>query len=160
MTKLYRMKFKVLPISRETVDRLKRTMNDGHGHTLTYTSPGRRMNPCRFCLADTDPGQRHLLAAYSPFPANRNPYAEVGPIYVHEHCEAYSDLHVFPPDIKKRKYLQVRGYNDQDELIAADITEGAVVEDLIETIFGNSEVAYVHVRQGQTGCYLLRVERA
>lgn len=153
------MKFKVVPISNAIATKLKTAMKDDYGHSLTYTTPNKRMNPCRLCLNDTDPGQKHILASYSPFVESDNPYVEVGPIYIHEACVQYSEVYNFPPDIKKRKYLQVRGYNNKNEMIEADLSEGNNVEGMITKIFENQNVEYIHIRHGQTGCYLLRVER-
>lgn len=152
--------FKIVPLNTDIATEIKATMKDKHGHSLEYSTPEKRMNPCRLCLGDTDPGQLHVLFSYMPFVNNKNPFAEVGPVYVHQDCSAYLDVNVFPPDIKKRKYLQVRGYDADDILIKADLTEGNNIESMIEEFLNIDDVMYLHIRHGQTGCYLLKVERA
>nr|WP_257626485.1 MULTISPECIES: DUF1203 domain-containing protein [Janthinobacterium] len=38
--------------------------------------------------------------------------------------------------------------------------EGTSIETLIEQIFGNQEVSYIHVHNARRGCYAVRVDRA
>ncbi|SDA74428.1 Protein of unknown function [Janthinobacterium sp. 551a] len=40
------------------------------------------------------------------------------------------------------------------------VVEGTSIETLIEQIFGNQEVSYIHVRNARRGCYAVRVDRA
>lgn len=133
-------------------------MHDDYGHELALTTPGRAL--CRLCLADGGPHQKHILFSYRPFDENKNPYSEVGPVYVHDNCERYGDLNAFPPDLKKRKYLQVRGYDARQCLIAADLAEGSEVEGTIDKLFEDPRVEYLHIRDGLTGCYFMKIERS
>jgi len=45
-------------------------------------------------------------------------------------------------------------------MVDADVTEGEVLEALLERLFANPKVSYVHVHNARRGCYAARVERA
>lgn len=154
--------FKVIPVDADFADQIRSTMKDNHGHTLEVTrSPEDNNNPCRLCLRDTHKGGEHILFSYSPFSENNNPYAEVGPVYIHRECVGpYKNIHTFPPDIKARPWLTVRGYDGENNLHTAELTRGADVEQAIQNVFEDSTVAYIHIRHGVVGCYLMRIERA
>jgi hypothetical protein len=66
---------------------------------------------------------------------------------------------VFPPDLKKRKYLTVRGYSSDQILLAGDMSEGVFVEESIDRLFENSSIRYLHIGDATTGCYFPKVER-
>jgi len=94
-----------------------------------------------------------------PFEKSLTPYAEVGPVFVHEDCQQYHGTSVFPPDLLTRKYLMVRGYSNEQRLIAGDLSEGHAVEKSIDQLFTNPAIDFIHINDGKTGCYFLRVER-
>lgn len=151
--------FKVIPLATEVAQKIRTSTEDDYGHELKHTTPtGRAL--CRLCLGDGGPDQKHILFSFMPFDENKNPYSEVGPVYVHDKCEQYEDSNVFPPDLKKRKYLQVRGYDVGQRLIAADLSEGKDVEGTVDKLFEDLEVEYLHIRDGLTGCYFMKIERS
>ena len=53
--------------------------------------------PCRHCLGYVEAGAPYLVLAYRPFPAPQ-PYAEVGPVFLHaDPCPAYDPANGLPP---------------------------------------------------------------
>ena len=68
--------------------------------------------PCRHCQRDVAAGEPYLILAYRPFPEPQ-PYAEVGPIFLHEEpCERYPSTDATPRMFMKpgRRYL-LKGYH-------------------------------------------------
>ena len=72
--------------------------------------------------------------------------------------EASVATNAIPAQIRCR-LLSVRGYDRDDLIIEADVTEGAVVEKTIEQFFSNDQVAYIHLHFARRGCYAARVDR-
>jgi len=73
--------------------------------------------PCRHCQRDVAAGEPYLILAYRPFPEPQ-PYAEVGPIFLHgEPCERYPSTDKTPPMFMKpgRRYL-LKGYRSDDRI--------------------------------------------
>ena len=152
-------KFKIIPLSTDVAEKIRVSMKDDFGHALSYkTISGRAL--CRYCLGDGEPHHQHILFSYMPFEENKNPYSEIGPVYIHDKCKQYAAANVFPTDLGKRKYLQGRGYDSSQNLIAGDLVEGQKVEDMIDRMFEDPRVDYLHIRDGMTGCYFLKIERA
>ena len=67
-----------VPVPEEIAERARRTMKDAFGHSLHVQ---REHGPCRICLriASEEEPEDFILLSYQPL-ADRNPYAEIGPI--------------------------------------------------------------------------------
>jgi hypothetical protein len=97
-----------------------------------------------------------ILFPYQSIPADR-PYAESGPIFVHqEPCEKYSEVNEYPATFRKGRV--VRAYNVRDEIIAAEVA-GDDPEAVIEGMLNNPDVSFLQVRSVTRGCYTMKVER-
>ncbi len=71
-------------------------------------------NPCRHCLREIAEGAPMLVLAHRPFPAPQ-PYAEIGPIFLHaEPCERWQGSGL-PPVATAPDYI-VRGYTGEDRI--------------------------------------------
>ena len=119
--------------------------------------------PCRHCQRDVAKGEPYLILAYRPFPAAQ-PYAEVGPIFLHaEPCERYPEGDEAPPMFFKngRRYL-LKGYCGNDRIVygTGQIVEPADVAQAAAKILTREDVRYVHARSALNNCYQLRIERA
>jgi hypothetical protein len=96
--------------------------------------------------------------AYQPFPS-RQPYAEIGPIFIHERdCQPYTDVHTYPQEFPRNAVI-LRAYNDADQIVAAKPVLERRVEDVIVEMFNDETIAYLHTRNLSYGCYMFRVER-
>lgn len=152
-------KFKIIPLSKEYAEKIRNAMVDDYGHPLkAVTLKSRAL--CRYCLSDGVPAMPHILFSYQPVAEDKNPYTETGPVFIHDHCEQYKEVHVFPPDLKTRKYLTIRGYDINQWMVAGIMSPGEEAEITIEKLFKNPEVEYVHVGDASTGCYFLKMVRA
>src|SRR3546814_3636336 len=73
-------------------------------------------NPCRHCLDDVAAGVPMLVLAHLPFPAPQ-PYAELGPIFLHaEVCQRYDAAAGVPAMFLRREAILLRGYGADDRI--------------------------------------------
>jgi hypothetical protein len=119
--------------------------------------------PCRHCQRDVAAGEPYLILAYRPFP-ELQPYAEVGPIFLHaEPCERYPSTDEAPPMFMKpgRRYL-LKGYRASDRIFygTGEIVEPHDVTAAAARILARPDVAYVHVRSALNNCFQCRIDRA
>jgi hypothetical protein len=84
----------------------------------------RRVIPAGHCLRWAQPGEQVILFPYASIAAGR-PYAESGPIFVHEKpCSRYAATDEYPADLRSGRVI--RAYNAQHDMIAAEaVASGA-----------------------------------
>jgi hypothetical protein len=58
------------------------------------------------------------------------------------------------------RLLSLRAYDAAGMMLDADVVEGTEVEPLIERLFANPDVSYIHVHDAKQGCYSGRIDRA
>ena len=115
--------------------------------------------PCRVSLEDAEPGEQVLLLSYEHL-AVASPYRSRHAIYVRENAV---DAHPFRnevPDVLRRRLLSLRAFDDKGMLRAADVVEGKQVEPVIERLFSDPNVAYIHAHNAKPGCFAARIDRA
>jgi len=151
-------KLRIIPLTKEYAQKIRSTLVDDYGHTLQPIILKSRAL-CRYCLSDGVPGMQHILFSYQPMAEDKNPYTETGPVFIHDHCEQYTDAYMFPPDIKTRKYLTIRSYDSNQWMIAGIMSPGEEAETIIEKLFENPAAEFVHVGDAGTGCYFMEVKR-
>lgn len=102
-----------------------------------------------------------LLFAHSPF-TNGGPYAETGPVFVHERACAPPDLSVdeLPEVTRVRSQVVVRAYDRSGAIHDAALADTRDAPALIASFFADAEVAFAHVRSVTYGCFTYAVERA
>lgn len=153
-------KFVVRGLDTALVERLRQGGGDAHGQPALIRTAHGRGNPCRHCLQPIAEGDEMLVLAHRPF-ESAQPYAEVGPIFLHRQgCVRY-DASTLPAWFDHLQPALIRGYG-RDGWIRYDT--GAVVPgtDLAaecERILGDPAVAYVHIRS-KFNCFQCRVDRA
>jgi hypothetical protein len=117
--------------------------------------------PCRHCQQDVAAGERYLILAHRPFPAAQ-PYAEVGPIFLHaEPCPRYPESGRVPPMFLERASYLLKGYGANDRIVygTGQIVPSSEIAAAAERILERGDVAYVHVRSSTNNCFSCRVER-
>ena len=156
--------FKIVPLSKEYAQKIRQRRTDDYGHAVieeTATGSG----PCRVSLRAFRRGQdRRLLLTHSPFTID-NAFDQPGPVFIHaEEVEPYADVHRFPPEIKANKKsfpLTLIGYSTDQRMVWTQLVGDADVDELIPAIFeAHAEVAYLHARNAEAGCYICRIERS
>lgn len=153
--------YKVFPIPNSVAARIREVRVDDFGHQLSL-SPATESDsgPCRSCLTVFRPGEGRILFSYGPNQHN-HPYNEVGPIYIHEKaCKPYADHEAFPAELKTRRPLVLRCYDDNGILVGGELVGERPVEDVIRDLFEKCNVKYLHARTATVGCYIARIERA
>lgn len=77
--------------------------------------------------------------------------------------EAYKNVHRFPPEIKADKEhfpLSLIGYSKEQKMVFTQLVGDADVDALIPEIFKeHKQVAYLHARNAEAGCYICKIER-
>jgi hypothetical protein len=58
------------------------------------------------------------------------------------------------------RLLSLRAYDAAGMMLDADVVEGTEVEPIIERLFANPDVSYIHVHNAKQGCYSGRIDRA
>jgi hypothetical protein len=154
------MRLSVRGIPSDQVDRFRHGGTDAHGQPALIRVTEGVANPCRHCLGLIAEGEEKLVLAYRPFPT-RQPYAEVGPIFLHRRpCGRY-ESDVLPPWFAYMDPAIVRGY-DSDDWIRYDtgqVVAGTELTAACRRILADLTVAYVHVRS-KYNCFQCRVDRA
>jgi len=114
--------------------------------------------PCRISLEDAPVGERVLLLPHTHQDSS-SPYRASGPIFVRRGMrEAARVVGALPPYLTNR-WLSVRAYDAQDEMVDADIVDGREAGPLIDRYLARDEVRYLHIHFARRGCYACRVDR-
>ncbi|SHI67967.1 DUF1203 domain-containing protein [Aquimarina spongiae] len=156
--------FRIVPLSKEYVSRIKATKIDAYGYPVVEQLAS-GYGPCRFSLKPFEPGKdKRLLLRHSPFEI-ANAFDQPGPIFIHkEEVAPYQNIHVFPPEIKadtKNFPLTLIGYNEDQKMVFTQLVKDDDVDILISQIFEeHKEVSYLHARNAEAGCYICKIERA
>lgn len=124
-----------------------------------YVADAKPGFPDRIELRDVEPGETLLLLNFEHQPA-QTPYRASHAIFVREGAErACSGLNVVPEPLKVRP-ISLRAFNEDGEMVDADLVDGRELEPLIERFFAKSDVAYLHAHYAKRGCYAARIDHA
>lgn len=118
--------------------------------------------PCRHCLQDVAKGEPYLVLGFRPFP-EAQPYAEVGPIFLHaEPCRRFAGSATTPAPLLRRARHLVKGYRADNRIYygKCDVVPAVRLESFAEELLADPEVAYVHVRSAVNNCYTCKIVRA
>lgn len=148
------------PIPTETVRAYQAGGLDANGQPPERHISDGAGNPCRHCLGMVPKGARMLVLAHRPFPAPQ-PYAEIGPIFLcADPCVAGGGADL-PAMLASPDYI-VRGYGADDRIIYG--SGGVIPTENIPAraaeLFGDAQVAYVHVRSARNNCFQCRIDKA
>ena len=114
--------------------------------------------PCRISLTDASPGDELLLVNYEHHPVG-SPYRMRFAIYVRRGEQQFDAVDQVPEQLRRRM-LAVRAFDTDAMMIGHELIEGSRVEQVIERLFANPAVAYLHIHFASPGCYAARVERS
>ena len=114
--------------------------------------------PCRVSLVDAEPGEKLILIPYTHHRVH-GPYQSSGPIYVREHAKE-AQLHINElPAVAQTRMMSARAYNAEGCMMASGVAEGSKLIELIEQLFAEPSVVYLHLHNAKPGCYSCRVDR-
>lgn len=113
--------------------------------------------PCRVTLENVPAGEPVLLLTFEHL-EGPSLYRGSGPIFVGEGALDACVTDRIPDNFRARIY-SARAYDSDDMMIDADVAEGAGLEALIDRLFANPAVAYLHLHHARRGCFSCRVDR-
>jgi len=114
--------------------------------------------PDRVELRDAEPGESVLLLNFVHQPAD-TPYRASHAIFVLEGADrACAMVNAVPPALRVRT-ISLRAFDAGHRMIAADLCDGEALAPLIERLFDDPAVAYLHAHYAKYGCYAARVDR-
>lgn len=115
--------------------------------------------PCRVSLVDAEPGERLLLLPYLHHDV-AGPYRASGPIYVRERAATATPAPGEVPAQMRARLLSFRAYDAAGLMREAEVAEGREFEAVVERMFADAAVAYIHAHNARPGCYSGRIDRA
>jgi hypothetical protein len=154
------MALRVAGIPTADAERFRAGGADANGRAPLVGVAHGMSNPCRHCLGLIAGGEPKLILGYRPFDAPLHPYAEVGPIFLHQRpCIRY-ESNALPAWFKFLDPAAIRGYGEDGwiryetgQVVRGDDLAGAAA-----SILQDPGVAYVHIRS-KFGCFQCRVDR-
>ena len=114
--------------------------------------------PCRVTLEDAEPGEALLLLNYEHLP-DASPYRSRHAIFVREGAGTPARFEDEIPEKLAIRLLSVRAFDAQAMMTDAEVVEGNALEPLIERMFADPAVAFLHVHNARRGCFAARVDR-
>lgn len=129
----------------------------GYGHPA-HREVAAGYGPCRQCLRTFAIGEEErILFTYQPF-REAGSLPAPGPVFIHAgSCERYDDS-TLPPDFRALP-LVFEAYRNGGWLVAQERIGTNAPEELIKGMFERTGADYVHIRNGEAGCYMARVDR-
>ena len=116
--------------------------------------------PCRDVLRRAEPGERLILASFSPF-TKPGPYKEFGPVFVlAEDADGIARRDALPLDGYLRERFVIRAYSDAQEIVDAELVTPSEAQSTIDRLLAQEETAFLHVRFPVYGCFALRIDRS
>jgi hypothetical protein len=88
------------------------------------------------------------------------PYRASHAIYVREGASNTYDATDQIPEVMLVRLLSVRGFSKNGMILDADVVEGQNLEPVIDRLFENQQIDYLHVHNAKRGCYSGRIDRA
>ena len=152
--------YRVVAVEDRIANAVRRTLRaPGYGHPA-HSDVATGHGPCRQCLRTFTVGsERRILFTYDSF-YGKEKLPLPGPVFIHEQeCERYSENAGFPPDMLPHR-LTLNAYARGRRLIAQRYVANGVVESEVQRLLEDREVAYIHVRNTDAGCYAFSIERS
>jgi len=113
--------------------------------------------PCRVSLRDAKIGETLILINHTHHD-EQSPYRASHAIFVIEGAEEEILPQNEVPKLLRSRVLSVRGFDQNNDMIDAEVCAGTDLEHAITRLGSNSSVKYLHVHNAGPGCYAARVE--
>lgn len=114
--------------------------------------------PDRVEMRDVEVGETLLLLNHVSV-AQDTPYKASHAIFIREGAEATYRSENEIPEVMFSRLLSLRAFDEDGMMVEADVAKGADIAPLIERLFENPEVTYIHAHNAGRGCYSGRVDR-
>jgi hypothetical protein len=152
--------YRVVAVPDPITSAVRKTLRSpGYGHPA-HTDVATGYGPCRQCLRTFTVGkERRILFTYDPF-YGKEEFPLPGPVFIHERdCQRYQEDECFPEDMLSHR-LTLNAYARGRRLLAESYVSNGLVEPELQRLLQNRDVAYIHVRDTDAGCYDFSIERA
>jgi hypothetical protein len=125
---------------------------------LRYIVTAKPGFPCRVSLQDAEPGEKVLLLNYIHLDT-ATPYRASHAIFVRENATPAELAIDEIPDSIRNRLMSVRAFDAQGMMLDADVVDGKLLETVLQGLFDNGAVEFVHLHNAKRGCYAARVDR-
>jgi hypothetical protein len=115
--------------------------------------------PDRIELRDAAPGETLLLVNYMHQPAD-TPYRASHAIFVREFARTRLEVVDVVPEMLRSRQISLRAFDSAHMMVAADLSDGKVLEAAILRLLGRRDVSYIQAHFAVRGCYACHIERA
>ncbi len=129
--------------------------NQNARRVVVESKPG---TPCRVSLADAEVGETAILLNFEHQP-NNTPYKASHAIFVRKGVEQARLAPGEIPEVLRIRLMSVRAFDSAHQMIEADVVEGRELEGIIEHMFEQPNIAYVHLHNAKQGCFAASVTR-
>jgi hypothetical protein len=151
--------FRMIAIGSELAKKVRETrLSPGYGHPVT-AKVATGHGPCRHCLRPFVVGKDvRMLFTLNPFEGVA-PIPQPGPVFIHEaECERFVETAGYPAELLP--FAAVLDGYDADQMIRwrKTVTDGSQ-ESAVREMMSDPLISYVMVRDGNAGCFDLRIER-
>jgi hypothetical protein len=129
-----------------------------YGHPA-HREVARSYGPCRLCLRTFAIGrEERILFTYQPFQEPGSLPAP-GPVFIHAgECARY-DAAELPRDFRSLP-LVFEAYRKGSTLLAQERVGSRDPDALLGALLARADVDYVHVRNGEAGCFMAAIRRS
>lgn len=114
--------------------------------------------PCRIEMRDAELGEPLLLLNHIYQPVD-TPYRGMHAIFIREGATDTYDQVNQVPEVMRVRLLSLRGFDRIGMMLDADVVAGSEIEQVIERMFSNPDISYIHVHNAKRGCYSGRIDR-
>jgi hypothetical protein len=165
--------YTALPIHPAALKELRDTDDAGRPCVPYIATESDAGSPLRCCLRPIRTGDRIALVSYAPLHrwaaetwAKPGAYDEQGPVFIHaEECEgpdAGSDEYPFsrPGALRTLRRYNAEGHIVGGRLLEIPETAADTFDSALAEAFADPEVALVHIRAVEYGCFQFEVRRA
>jgi hypothetical protein len=159
-----------LAISSDVLSQLR--VRDDAGHSPVPAVDEAGGSPLRCCLRPVRPGELVALVSYAPLRrwaretgVDPGPYDEVGPVFIHPEPCAGPGPDKYPADLMGSRRV-FRAYSADGRIRRGRLVEPAEVRDaasagaVLAEMFADRDVALVHARAVEFGCFIFEVRRS
>ena len=114
--------------------------------------------PDRISLRDIPAGETAILINHLYQPAD-TPYRGSHAIYIWEGCTEQGVYFNELPEVMQNRLLSLRAFDDNHFLRKAEVCQGHSAEAVMEILFADPKISYIHVHNAKQGCYACLAER-
>jgi hypothetical protein len=123
-----------------------------------YVADSKPGFPCRVSLQDAEAGDEVILTNFVHLDSH-SPFRSTHAIYVRKGVSTVAPYRDRLPEMLRNRLLSIRAFDANDMLLSADVVEGEQADHVIQKLFEDPSVRFLHVHFAKMGCYACRVDR-